>query len=323
MTRSKIYKELTTDEINKIMMDLYGNECQIKEYHILKGGLFNTTYKVTSNNSPNTIVVRVGPVNKHLLFDFEKDMMTAEQHLHRLLHDHSIPTSNVIKYSAEKTVLDREYIITEFIDSIPMNDPSLANVDLSAVYEELGRYTNKLHHIKNNKFGWLRQTEWGLFDKWSDFIIRFSNEAAEKAEENNLYEQADIDLFRQITKSNLSLFDEISIPYMAHTDLWQGNVLLSKIEDTYKVSGIIDLDRTIFGDQYWDFSTPWVINESFLKGYGGNIHTDDGYLKRQDIYKLIGGFFGAYVCLIEYDDYEWFCREKENIVNLLKKMREC
>lgn len=321
MSKSKIYKELLKQDIEKIIVDLYGSGSKLLSSRILKGGLFNTTYLLHTNQENSGLVLRVGPVNKHLLFDFEKNMMSAEPIFHKLLHDNDIPTSNVLKYSPKDSVIERDYIVIEYINSIPMNDESLKDVDLNYLYEEVGRLANRMHKITNNKFGWLRLEDWGLHEKWSDFITAFASEAANKAEEYKLFSKEEINKFGAIISASTQVLDEISVPYMTHTDLWQGNILLSQDNEIYKVAAIIDLDRTIFGDKYWDFSTPWIINDSFIKGYNENIEKTVAFEARQDLYKLLGGFFGSYVCMIEYDDFEWYNREKEKTVSLLSTYR--
>lgn len=316
MSGSRIYKKISKQDIDKIITDLYGSNGRLISYETLNGGLFNTTYFLHTDQEKDGLVLRVGPVNKHLLFNFEKDMMSAEPFIHKLLRDNGIPTSNILKYSPENSVIDRDYTIVEYIKSVPMNDKSLENTDLSYVYEDIGRLTKRMHGITNKKFGWFRNTEWGLYDKWSDFISAFAAEAADKAEEYNLYSINDIEKLRTIVAENRLVLDKITVPNFMHSDLWQGNILLSKDKDTYKVAAIIDLDRTIFGDKYWDFSTLWVINDPFLKGYNENTEKTGEYEMRQNIYKLINSFFCSYVYQIEYDNIERFNREKENTSSL-------
>ncbi len=317
MLNSKIYKEISKQEIEKIVVDLYGSKSKLLSSEILKGGLFNTTYLLHTDQDKDGLVLRVGPVNKHLLYNFEKDMMAAEPMFHKMLQDNGIPTSNVLKFSPENAVIDWDYIVIEYIKTIPMNHESLNNVDISYVYEEAGRLANRLHQIKSDKFGWLRQDNWGLYDKWSDFISAFGAESADKAEEYDLFSKAEIEQFSSIIKENKTVLDQITVPNYVHFDLWQGNVLLTKDKDAYKVAAIIDLDRTIFGDKYWDLSTPWIVNEAFLKGYKNHPEKTAEYKIREHIYKLLLGFLSSYVCLIQYDDMDWFKREKENTLSLL------
>lgn len=273
---SRIYKELENNELQKIVADLYGNTTGIKGFQILKGGLYNTTYLVKTDDG--NIVIRVAPINTHLLFDYEKDMMSSEPLFHELLKNNGIPTSTILKYSPPGSVLDREYIISEYIDSIPMNDPTLSDINLDHIYSAIGNYTRKLHEISNDRFGWKRPDGNKEYGKWSDFILRFAKECVNKANEHSLFAQSDVSAFWQYINDGeiIKLLDEIKQPHMIHTDLWQGNVLLTKKDETYKVAAIIDMDRAIFGDTYWDFITPWMITEAFVKGYGQMIcKTDD------------------------------------------------
>lgn len=320
MVKSKIYKELTEEQLSEIVKDLYGTEAEITHYSILKGGLFNTTYYLITDKDDKGVVLRVAPVNKHLLFEFEKDMMGAEPFFHDLLQKNNIPTTRILKHVPQGVVIDREYIISEYMNSIPMNDPSLSNTDLSVVYKEVGFYARRMHTITNDKFGWKRKDGWGEYDKWSEFVLAFAKEAADKAKEHNLFKKYEIEKFEEIFNNSVHILDEISIPYMTHTDLWQGNILLRYCDGRYNVAAIIDLDRTIFGDKYWDLSNPWMINNAFLIGYGENTPETENHIRRCNMYKLLAGFFGAYVVLIEYVDYKWFEREKGNAKLLLEKL---
>lgn len=321
MIKSKIYKELNEKEIRDVCIDLYGFDTIIDNFKLLKGGMFNTTYLINTTKAIKPIVVRVAPINKHLLFNFEKDMMSAEPMLHDMLHVNDIPTAKIIKHVIKGKVITREYIVSEYIDSIVMNDPLLENVDLSYVYKEIGRITNRIHTIQNEKFGWKRKSGCGEFDTWYEFIIAFVNETAERAKQNELFSRQVISDFRMVFQKNFDLLNEIEIPYMAHTDLWQGNILLKKNGGKYKVAAVIDLDRTIFGDKYWDLSSPWITNKSFYIGYNRGVKLSESQEERCKLYRLLSQFFETYVWLIEYDDKVRFASEKNKSINLLNMMR--
>jgi hypothetical protein len=96
MTTSRIFKELNRAEIKKVISALYGSDSKIIKCSLMKGGVFNTTYLVKTDDDPNGIVLRVAPINRHLLFDFEKSMMAAEPLFYKTLQEKNIPTSEVI-----------------------------------------------------------------------------------------------------------------------------------------------------------------------------------------------------------------------------------
>ena len=111
MATSKIFKELTPAEIGRVIANLYGSDTKILDCRLMKGGLFNTTYWVKTDCDRNGIVLRVAPINRHLLLDFEKSMMAAEPLFYEMLRAKNIPTSEIIDYDNSFRVIDREYII--------------------------------------------------------------------------------------------------------------------------------------------------------------------------------------------------------------------
>jgi len=317
---SRIFKELSDREIERIVADLYGHDAKLTECRLMKGGMFNTTYYIATDINPDGIVLRAGPINRHLLCEFEKNMMAAEPMLHELLLSSDIPTSRVLKYSAANSVIDREYIVSQYIPSVPMNDPSLEGEDLSGVYRQIGEITRRLHGITNNKFGWKRSDGSGEYDTWREFIFAYAAEAMEKATAFELFKREDIDKFKDYLSKNADALDDIKTPYMVHGDLWQGNILLSKTEAGYFVAGVIDVERAMFGDKYWDMSTPLLMTSYFYAGYGEPEPVCPRHDKRMTIYKIVRDLFGCYALLVEYDDKEWYEDVKAHCAELLLKL---
>jgi len=292
------------------------------EHRPLKGGMYNTTYFVKTDNGD--IVVRVGPVNTHLLFPHGKDSMATEPLFHTMLKDNGIPTSVILKYSPAGTVLDRPYIISEYIESVTMSDKSLSGVNLDNIYEEVGGYARKMHEITNDRFGRKRPDGSREFNKWSEFMLDYADTNIKKAREYELFPDADLDAFWQYLNDGetVRLLDEITVPRMVHADLWPGNVLLRKNGDKYQVAAIIDLEHIIFGDIYWEFRTPWMIKEPFIKGYGREIAKTPEIAKRGDIYSAIPGISAVYILTHVYDMAQAGESVKGNTLKTIRKILE-
>jgi len=245
-------------------------------------------------------------------------MMATEPILHELLLSKDIPTSRILKHSAANSVIDREYIVSQYIPSVPMNDPSLEGEDLSDVYRQIGDLTRRLHGITNNRFGWKRLDGSGEYNTWREFIFAHAAEATEKATTFELFKREDIDKFKGYLDKNADVLDDIKTPYMAHGDLWQGNILLSRTDIEYSVVGIIDIERAMFGDKYWDMSMPLVMTSDFYAGYGEPEIIGSRHDKRMTIYKILNDLFGCYALLIEYDDKVWYEDVKAHCMELLR-----
>ncbi|MFA7672654.1 MAG: hypothetical protein WCY62_02205, partial [Clostridia bacterium] len=66
MVSSNLFQELSSNELHHIIGTYFGTGRQF-DYKLLDGGLFNTTYLITFSTDGYKLVLRVGPVNRHLL----------------------------------------------------------------------------------------------------------------------------------------------------------------------------------------------------------------------------------------------------------------
>ena len=320
---TKLYREITPSEIKKIVHDLHGSNAVVKECNPLSGGNMNSNYLLKTNQDKNGLVLRVAPPPevKHYMFDFHKDMMSAEPLFHKLLEEKDIPTVKVIKYAPENTVIGREYMISEYLPSIAMNDSSLKSVDLAPLYKEVGGYIRKLHTITDDKYGWKRPgSSHSEFDTWPQFVLAYMAEVADRCEEHDLFERSHIQFLREIFNDNITLFDGVETPNMIHKDLHEGNILINQQNGEYKVAAIIDMGWVIFGDRKWEFLSRCMINQNFLDGYGENVPQDTKFKKMSLLYKLLHGFFSAYVVMIEYGFEDWYENEKNDVLALISEI---
>ena len=320
---SRIGRELARADLLAVAREVLGSAAVLQDCELLKGGLFNTTYRMRADGQ--TVVLRAGPVNRHLLFNFEKDMMAAEPLLHQLLAGAGVPVPRVVKHLPAGQVISRECLVVEHVPSLPMNDPSLEGTDLDGVYREVGRAARRMHGITHARFGWLRpHSDWGLHDTWAGFLQAFAAEAAARAEENDLLERPLVEEFRRLFAEGTALFDEIITPCFTHTDLWQGNVLLKPQQagEGYALAAIIDVDRAVFGDPDFEYVGPWMLNDTFAQGYGQSLApATPAAARRRALYRLLLCVVNLHVVLIEYDDAEWYRRTKEETTALLEELR--
>ena len=318
MASSKIFKELTKTEITKVVSGLFGSNTRIITCRLLKGGVFNTTYFVKTNSDRSGIVLRVAPINRHLLFDFEKSMMSAEPHFYQMLQEKGIPTSEVIHYDNTNEVIDREYIIFNYIPSIPMTDSKLPEKAKPGLYHRLGEIIALLHDIKNEQFGWKRPNgELKMYDTWGAFLQRFSQEIGDKAAKYGLFSAAELKRFTDKFTNRVE-FNQIKQARMVHADLWEGNVLVSENDGKWRIVALIDIDKAIFGDKDLEFAYPTVLNEDFLSGYGPRVAETSGAIFRRRAYRLLESFMYAYIWFAQFEDQERCEQSKKNGLAALK-----
>ena len=318
MATSRIFKELTNSEIDKIISNLYGSDTKIIDCSLMKGGLFNTTYLLKTDSDSNGIVLRVAPINRHLLFDFEKSMMSAEPLFYEMLQEKKIPTSEVVHYDNSFSIIDREYIIFKYIRSIPMNDIRVPKDTKPGLFRRLGEIIASLHDIKSAKFGWKRPNgELKMFDSWGTFLQCFASEIADKASNFGIFSDGELNRFLDIF-TDRAVFDQITMACMVHADLWEGNVLVSQNDGKWNVVALIDIDKTIFGDKGLEFAFPTVLNDDFLSGYGSRLDESTDSIFRRNTYRLLESFMYAYIWFVQFENEERYEAAKRSGLSALE-----
>ena len=72
-TKSNLFREVSAEAIRDIFVHALQEDI-IWEAALLDGGLFNTPYLVEYGPSHQKAVLRLGPVNRHLIMGFEENL---------------------------------------------------------------------------------------------------------------------------------------------------------------------------------------------------------------------------------------------------------
>ena len=279
---------------------------------MLSGGLFNTTYRVVTDR--HDAVLRMGPVHRELLLPYEHDLMAAEALTDKLCLENGIPASTVLHLDTSKTIVDRDFMVVDRIDSVPLSDPSIPEDAKAALLLECGKLVRKLHTITGSRLGRLSKIVTGTgFSSWYDAMESEFRDVFSKAEEFQVFSPALRDRVYTFLQRHKDALDAITEPRLAHCDLWAGNILVQKKDGRYSVCAIIDGDRATFGDPALDIATGWITTPEFLEGYDTDANPDPDDAARNRVYTLFFTLQDAYIWKIEY------CREdifEENLRRL-------
>lgn len=277
---------------------------RVRTSRLLDGGLFNTTYRVET--TAYDVVLRMGPVHPELLLPFEENLMAAETYVDRLCHKNGIPASNVLCCDTSHNVIDRDFMVVERIDGIPMSDPSISESSLQGLSVSCGALVRRLHEIKGEKFGRISEILRGRGqDTWGDAVLMEYQNLIAASRKYDVFEDELLKRALAFAEDAVPLLDRVKTPHLAHADLWHGNILVKAQSDhTYAVRAIIDGDRAVFGDVSFDLDSPWMVNDAFFKGYGevpAAFSPEEDGCKKQ-VYSLLFALTDAYVWRVEYCD---------------------
>lgn len=302
VNQSKIYLEISKQELQVIVTKHFG--CRPFQFQILHGGMFNTTYLLTVNDNEKYIL-RLGPVNRHLLLPFENKLMISEPYFYNLCRQRKIPVPEIVAVDLEKKEIDRDYMITKYIASEPLSAETFSEEDKIALYRSVGFYALQINQITGDGFGRVADVVEGRgFCTWSAYLAHELEEWAQTVVPYRLYAEEEVERIRMLPRKYQQILNAIDKPYLVHADLWEGNILVERADGQYRVAAIIDGDRSLFGDPAFETASGWMINESFLKGYRLPIsHDHDAWLRKQ-IYRLMYAVIDSYVWFVEYDNEE-------------------
>lgn len=309
---SSLYRELTPDELNRVLQSLL--HTAPVSARLLSGGLFNTTYLVHTADCGD-VVLRVGPVNRHLIMPFERRLMAHESAVYALCNEHSIPASELLAVDTSKTVIDRDLMAVRYIPSVSIRDESIPEPDRARLMQEFGRHVAGLHTITVPRFGHVADVQnGGGFQKWSDFLKAELRDWESVAVPAGLFTPAEHSRLRKIYDDHTDLLDEITTPVLVHADLGWNNVLVRTDTPDPAFGALIDADRAMFADPEFEFcQIDWMLTPDFLAGYG---HRPSNPTRRM-LCRLTRLLCDAYVWEVEYNMHDNMLATRNVILQLM------
>jgi fructosamine-3-kinase len=314
--QSSLFQEVSAETIRDIFNSAL-LEKEIWETRLLDGGLFNTTYMVEYGPAHKKAVLRLGPINRHLLMGFEENLIAAEIYVYSICRKIGVPCSNVLACDTSRQVLDRDFMIVEYIPSVAMVNAELTEEQRNHLNFQIGKQLAKLHRVTGESFGFVSRIRAGkCFERWSDAIIFEMEDISERLERSGGIGAADVKAVREEFYQSRDLLDEIKEPHLLHTDLWAGNVLLDK--DTMEIAAIIDSDRAVFGDIDFEFACSWMNNAAIKAGYeiDAQEFLRPNRVKRRQLYQMFFCLLEAYVWRDEYNNLEQYAVKKDKLMAL-------
>ena len=322
--QSSLFATVTDSDI-RAMLESALDTAPIK-YRLMPGGLFNTTYFVKTADCGD-VILRVGPINRHLLLHFEHDMMEAEAIVYRLCAAHDIPASVLLAVDTSKTLLDRDFMIVRYIPSttykLSRTDYTYASEDVARLYRELGENIAKLHALTETKFGHVYDVAHGRgHDTWSGFLKHELEQLVITCAPHGILTEVDVAAMRDVLDCHTTILDEITVPRLIHADLGPNNLLIRTDTPTPTFGAFIDPDRAVWGDPDFDFAyMEWMRCDELWQGYGHTLATDDASLRRRLIYKMIRWVCNAFVWEVEYNRHDFMVGTVKEIREILTKLK--
>ncbi len=298
----------------------------LQEAKLLAGGLFNTTYLVSiGEQAPRKLVLRLGPVNRHLLLDFEQNLMPAEQYIDSICARRGIPASNMLVCDTSRDIIDRDYSFVEYIPSLPLSDERVPESDRPAIYRRIGEIAAQFHAVTGERFGRVSEIlAGGGSESWFAFLTDEVRRNGRRAVEGGVLRTEDVAEMLRLFEQHRDLFSQVKTPRLVHADLWVGNVLVAEKQGGWQVAAVIDADRAVWGDPDFEFACQWMTGEDFFAGYravsGDDAFDAPGRVRKRRLYQLLFLLADAYILKNQYNDPEGFQNTRTQLFANLREL---
>lgn len=302
--KSALFRAEPEEKLQQAALRYLGGEMTCAQ--LLSGGLFNTTYRLET--ASRKAILRLGPVNRHLLLPYERHLMAAEGDILRLLKKHSIPTSEILALDLSRSLFDRDVMAVSCLDarSLSMLEPDRDTE--RRLCREAGALTAKIHAITSAELENPPEKPFGRYSNvisgngcatWKEAILLELAQWRASAEKAGLFDGEELRKIETVFSTYSYLLDEVTQPRLVHADLWYGNIL---VDAQWNLTAIIDADRAFFGDVEYEFATGWMISDSFLEGCAEPLDEAPGSVMRRRLYKLLLNLEDCYILFCEYSD---------------------
>ncbi|WP_141978023.1 phosphotransferase family protein [Saccharothrix saharensis] len=247
----------------------------------LTEGMFNTAYRLTAADGRET-VLKVAPPPDVPLLTYERDLMRTEALAFELMAAHGLPVPQVLLH--EDGLLLMTALLGEPWSSARAR---LTDAEHAALRRELGVVVRDLHRITGDVFGYVQGPNGAT---WREAFTAMVDAALADADRFGV-ELPDV---RPAFEARAHLLDEVAEPVLVHFDLWEANIFLAGGPDgQYRIEGIIDPERAMFGDPLAEIATVALfadLDDDFKAGYGVTAFSE-AELTRIALYR-------AYLCLV-------------------------
>lgn len=212
-------------------------------YEELTGGEFNVAYMIYTENG--NYILKIGPDKNTLTLTYEKGIMDTELWAYEQIHKNTDVKIPDIIHSGHEIIGNHWFVMSELQGKL-LCDADLTSEQMYHWQYQFGQALAQIHNITNDRYGYMQI---GLHDTWKDAYYDMIFTLIEDADKqgNTLPELSRI--LRFIRKWECAL-DDVKTPRLIHYDLFNNNVF---IDDEGDFAGLIDTERSFFGDYYADF----------------------------------------------------------------------
>ncbi|MFJ2847548.1 phosphotransferase family protein [Streptomyces griseofuscus] len=251
-------QSLTADEIGKVCRRAFGGAAMPVSAVELGTGMYNNVYRVTLAGRAEPLILRVAPTESRQ-FRSERCLMRNEHASQPWLAVIAPLMPQVLAADWSHEVIGRDWMIQTHLDGIPAPERlgAYPRTAWPVFFRQLGAIARSVHDVRGPHYGPVSGPGYGT---WSEAVITSLEEIAADLDGVGL-DAADVRKVAAVAAHDRGVLDEVTEPGLLTGDLWTVNVMLDAEAAEPTITGVLDMDRTWFGDPAAD----WTIRMALAK----------------------------------------------------------
>ncbi|MEV0614328.1 aminoglycoside phosphotransferase family protein [Nonomuraea sp. NPDC050404] len=259
---------VTADHLQRISRRVFGRDALSAVE--LGLGMYNNTYKVTVAGQDRPVIMRFAPEPARQ-FSSEGEFMRNEYASLPYLSVIAPLMPRVIAADWTHELIGRDYMVQTLLDGVPA--PELLSHYPRPLwrgyYRQLGEIARAVHDVRGPRFGPVGAP---AHDTWGQAVTGSLTQIAADLELAGL-DASDVRKAAAVAADRQAVLDEITEPRLLTGDLWTVNILLAAEAPEPTITGVLDFDRTWWGDPAADWTIRMALRKqdertAFWEAYG-------------------------------------------------------
>ena len=287
---------LTTAQAEHVLRTWLGAPVVCSTILPLRGGLVNTVFRLEFDRPPHCAVIK--------LHGLDGDNFTEEARaLEYLGAETSCPVPSVYLCDCSGRLIPYAFLLMEELRGVCLDSLELAASERAHIDTQIADILGDLHDHKGST--------WGALDSddppatWVDLFGARLTEARNHPALAECVAPETLDRIDDAIELSRSELCAPGLPTLVHGDVWDGNVMVRRDENRWRVTGLLDPDLQ-FADVEFELAYQEVFDverAAFFAAYRNHQELRPGYERRRHFYWL----YTALVHVALFGD-DFFCR---------------
>jgi len=268
-------ESFAAETLRELVMDHLDASPDSLRFAPVRTGKHNSSFWVDSDCG--RYVLRIAPPDDAGFLFYERLMMRQEPDIHALVRAHTqIPLAEIAGYDFGRTRIPRDYVLMRALPGQPLSEVrNIARDEFHRTLYQVGQRLAQLHRLTApdclslDAYGYLgAHHPMPPQPTWPQAFRVMWNMLLDDVVACGAYTAAEGQAMRDLLDRHADAFQRPVVSRLLHMDIWSENIL---IDEQGNVTGLVDLDRALWGDVEIEFAVLdycGISEPPFWEGYG-------------------------------------------------------